>query len=313
MHTKAGTIMENDTLLKKGIGELQRSLERFESYNNGFILPDTLLVLRLDAHRIGEWDSSVGEYPCGEAITAAFHKTAEALMTSSFRVVMAYVHGDEISLVIDPAENNNPLRRSKLISHISSAAAIHFLQASGHAALFDTHLSELPSVARLVEYFFWQRRYCYRNALTIALRKKLITSGLSNEETERQLHGASEAQKAVRLAELGSPIDSIPHTTRRGALLYWESLLKNDREHFRIKTELALSDDDALFLSKLRHLLQEAIGIELPQPVTAPRAVANTDISITTAAKGVHQQRTYRNNRKTNVSVIKMAANLKKG
>ena len=82
-------MMENDTLLKKGIGELQRSLERFESYNNGFILPDTLLVLRLDAHRIGEWDSSAGEYPCGEAITAAFHKTAEALMTSSFRVVMA--------------------------------------------------------------------------------------------------------------------------------------------------------------------------------------------------------------------------------
>ena len=77
--------------------------------------------------------------------------------------------------------------------------------------------------------------------------------------------------------------------------------------------QLTLSDDDALFLSKLRHLLQEAIGIELPQPVTAPRAVANTDISITTAAKGVHQQRTYRNNRKTNVSVIKMTANLQKG
>jgi signal transduction histidine kinase len=65
------------------------------------------------------------------------------------------------------------MRRSKLISTIASAAAVHFLKVSGREALFEAKLSELPSSNRVLEYFFWQRRYCFRNATTIALRRAL--------------------------------------------------------------------------------------------------------------------------------------------
>ena len=178
---------KNTKLTQRGIGELQRSCERYENYNDGFILPDTLLVVRLDAHRYGDWSTFTDEYPTGPSATKALLITARALMSATFRVVLSYVHGDEISLVIDPTENSNPLRRSKLISAFSSAAAIHFFKASRLTALFDAKVSELTSVENLVEYLFWQRRYCYRNATTIALRKALVQAGHTAEQAESKI------------------------------------------------------------------------------------------------------------------------------
>jgi tRNA(His) 5'-end guanylyltransferase len=186
---------QNTKLSQRGIGDLERSIARFETYNDGFILPDTLVVVRLDAHRYGDWSSLVDEYPTGPTVTKGLLVTARALMSASFRVVLAYVHGDEISLVIDPTENINPLRRSKLISAFTSAAAIHFLQATGLAAMFDAKVSELPSTERLAEYLFWQRKYCYRNATTIALRKALMRGGITAEQAESKIRGATEEER----------------------------------------------------------------------------------------------------------------------
>src|SRR5688572_15499609 len=143
--------MTDNALLKRGLGDLQRSLERFENYNDGFILPDTFLVLRLDSHRYGDWSElGPGEYPCGQRVTRAFHETAVSLMTSSLRVICAFCHGDEISLFIDPVENNSPLRRSRIISILSSAASLHFSQSAGLSATFEARLAELPSLDRVV-------------------------------------------------------------------------------------------------------------------------------------------------------------------
>ena len=130
---------------QRGIGELERSMERYETYNDGFILPDTLIVVRLDAHRYGDWSALPDDYPTGPTTTKGLLITARALMSATFRVVLAYVHGDEISLVVDPTENINPLRRSKVISAFTSAASIHFLKATGLSAWFDAKVSEVPS------------------------------------------------------------------------------------------------------------------------------------------------------------------------
>lgn len=249
-------------LSQRGIGDLQRSMERYETYNDGFILPDTLLVVRLDAHRYGDWSSFTDEYPTGPVTTKALLITARALMSATFRVVLSYVHGDEISLVLDPTENTNPLRRSKLISAFTSAASIHFLKASGFAATFDAKVSELPSLERLAEYLFWQRRYCYRNATTIALRKALLASGLSAEQAESKIHGATEEQRVNQLKNTGAPVESIPHTTRRGSLLFWETLQQDGKEQLKVVADTKLPDDDDAYEALMRLRLAKALNLK---------------------------------------------------
>ena len=309
--------MDSSTLAQKGIGELQRSAERFENYNDGFILPDTFLIVRLDAHRLGDWGELSNEYPCGPQVTKALHDTARLLMTSTFRVLLAYVHGDEISLLIDPSESTNPIRRSKLLSTIASAAAVHFVKASGKEALFDARLSELPSRDRVVEYLFWQRRYCFRNATTIALRTALLAAGESAEEAERSIHGIPEKQRVARLAERGIALESIPHTTRRGALFFWSTVVKDGREHFRIVSDARLSDDDERYIQQLNAVLSSALGDAVSAAHTTLSTPANAD-SAASAPRAANSEpsssspREYKGNKKTNVSVFRVPSSATK-
>jgi len=237
-------------------------------------------------------------------------------MTSSFRVLLAYSHGDEISLLVDPTEASNPIRRSKILSTFASAAAVHFLKVSGKEALFDARLSELPSVGRVVEYFFWQRRYCFRNASTIALRTALLASGKSQEEAEKLIHGISEKDRISKLSGLGISLQSIPHTTRRGSLFVWSSVMKSGRELLTLTTDTSLSDDDDQYADHLTRVISTSLGETIIHPSTAAssevavKQPANTD---RTPAHEPHSTETkaaaprhYRPNKKTNVNVFKV-------
>lgn len=307
---------KNSKLTQRGIGELQRSCERYENYNDGFILPDTFLVVRLDAHRYGDWSAFGDEYPTGPASTKAFLITARALMSATFRVVLSYAHGDEISLVVDPTENTNPLRRSKLISAFSSAAAIHFFKAAGLPALFDTKVSELTSVEKLVEYLFWQRRYCYRNATTIALRKALLQAGHSPEKAEAQLRGSTDEQRVAHLQNLGVPVETIPCTTRRGSLLYWETIHQDGRETARVVADMKLTDDDDAYEAQIRRLLEKALRVPLGEGARQNPTSHSTQTAVVTKAKvqaqptppraSQQQPQAPKKNKKAQVSVFRV-------
>jgi tRNA(His) 5'-end guanylyltransferase len=277
-------------------------MERFETYNDGFILPDSRLVIRLDAHRFGDWSELGDEYPTGPHITEVFHETAINLMTSSFRVKLAFVQGDEISLFLDPAENTNPLRRSTIISSFSSAAAIHFLRISGLAATFNARLSELPSTDRLFEYFLWQRRYCYRNAITIALRQALLSTGHSASDTERALHGVPEEQRIAHLEQLGIPLHTIRSTSLKGALFAWRSA-KNSAALLTIASFTNLPEDDHDFIK----LVSQCCGFSVPQGTTVSNLPTPT--SHTKVATSSQSTKTgHKANRKTTVSVFKVSS-----
>jgi tRNA(His) 5'-end guanylyltransferase len=310
---------QNTKLSQRGIGDLERSIARFETYNDGFILPDTLVVVRLDAHRYGDWSSLADEYPTGPTVTKGLLITARALMSASFRVVLAYVHGDEISLVLDPTENINPLRRSKLISAFTSAAAIHFLQATGLAAMFDAKVSELPSTERLAEYLFWQRKYCYRNATTIALRKALIRGGLTAEQAESKMRGATEEQRVDHLKKAGSPVERIPPTTRRGSLLYWDTVEVDGSQQLKVIVNTKLPDTDEVYETFITERLTKALGTSAP--MRAPRAATQAPSSerqakvvakpaatpSTQQPHQAHQQRAMKRNKKAQVSVFRVS------
>lgn len=304
-------------LSQRGLGDLERSIARFETYNDGFILPDTLLVVRLDAHRYGDWSALRDDYPTGPTTTKGLLITARALMSASFRVVLAYVHGDEISLVVDPTENVNPLRRSKVISAFTSAAAIHFLKATGLAAIFDAKLGELPSVDRLAEYLFWQRKYCHRNATTIALRRALLASGVSPEQTEIRMRGATEEQRVAQLKDLGCPLETIPHTTRRGSLLYWDTVMSDGKQQTKVVVDTKLPDDDDAYEDFISARISKALhrgSAPLPtrqSSTTVPDKQARVVIKPPTSQKPhatKSEQRTHalKRNKKAQVSVFRV-------
>jgi tRNA(His) 5'-end guanylyltransferase len=305
---------DSSTLTTRGLGDLERSALRFENYNDGFILPDTFLIVRLDAHRYGDWSQLADEYPCGPTITRALHATARDLMTASFRVIIAYTHGDEISLVIDPSENVNPLRRSKIISTLASAAAIHFLKHSGLSATFDAKLSELPSLHRVLEYLFWQRRYCFRNATTIALRTALNEQGYSRDDVEKHIVGVSEEQRIATLASLGIQLKDIPATTRRGALHLWETFTRDGREHFQLQSLADLPDDDTQYLtlikSRLHHALdipEKAVVVEKPKQAPAQKHASSVPReSPTKPPTHTPKPHQFKKTKKAQVSIFKM-------
>jgi tRNA(His) 5'-end guanylyltransferase len=275
------------TLSQRGIGDLERSIERYETYNDGFILPDTVIVVRLDAHRYGDWSTLPDEYPTGPTTTKGLLITARSLMSASFRVVLAYTHGDEISLVVDPTENSNPLRRSKLISAFCSAAAIHFLKATGFAAMFDAKISELPSSERLTEYLFWQRKYCYRNATTIALRRALVRSGLNLEQAENKIRGVTEEQRIAQLKELGAPVETIPPTTRRGSLLYWDTVVVDGKSQMKVVVDTKLADNDEAYEAYVTDRISKAL---LTTPVIRPTQTPATQPAAERKAQVVAKQ-----------------------
>jgi tRNA(His) 5'-end guanylyltransferase len=295
--------MVDSALLKRGLGDLQRGLERFETYNDGFILPETLLVIRLDAHRYGDWSElAADEYPCGVRLTRAFQETAVSLMASAFRTVLAYCHGDEIALFIDPVENNSPLRRSRLISVISSAASIHFMEAAGLAATFQAKVSELPSLSRVVEYLLWQRRCCLRNAVTISLRRALLASHHSPEQAEALIHGLPEDQRVLKLADLGAPIVELPATTRRGSLFWWENEDSKDEGRYRLASAVNLTENDGEFLDLVTRLVRgRSLAVESPviAPTTSP-AVRNSPAVSKPEVQG------RRPSKRANVSVFRI-------
>jgi tRNA(His) 5'-end guanylyltransferase len=294
---------------KLGIGDLQSSMQRFEMYNDGFVLPDTYIVVRLDAHRYGDWSSVPDhEYPCGGRITAALHKTTQSLLTSSFRVLLAYTHGDEISLLLDPSENSNPLRRSKLISTFASAAAVHFREHADLSALFDAKLSELPSRERVLEYFLWQRRCCFRNALTTSLRKALLATGLTANECEKRMHGVTEAGRLSILEELGTPLSSLPKTTTHGALFALRKRIRGPREEFTIASLASLPESDSEFLDLIAQVARKDGRNAVVSALTTAQEVAIAPQSKKTSG-ATHPH--ARSSRKAHVSVIKQAAQTK--
>lgn len=218
METKKPTI--------KTLGEYQRALDRFENFNDGLILPDLFLIIRVDARRFGpQWENVANdEYPYSPVIVESFLATARSLMCSGFRTLFATMHGDEVSLVLDPLENVNPRRRHKLISLVASAAAVSFLQHSGLPVLFHAKLSELPTLRHVIDYFLWQRKVATRNFIAKLLRTQMHRSGMSQEEIELRSANLIEEERLTLAMQLGISSADISLADRFGSALWWEEI-----------------------------------------------------------------------------------------
>lgn len=203
--------------------EYQRLLDRFERCD-GFTLPDVRLIVRIDAHRSGpEWQSfPESGYPFDPQFVRALTDTAHHLFCSGFRIQLGYVHGDEISVLLDRTESMTQRRRGRLVSLIASAGAVAFVRAFPRAVVFHSVLSELPTDEHAVDYFMWQRKVATRNFLSRSLGLALAAQGLTGQEIEAKIGKASDDEKWSLLAECGTPESAVSAYLRYGLLLWWE-------------------------------------------------------------------------------------------
>ncbi len=238
--------------LIRTLGEYQRSMEVFETSQDPLTLPDVRLVLRGDAHRFGpSWnDEPDAEYPFGTKFIGALTETAKIMMACGLKTVFAYMHGDEVSLLLDESESNNARRKSRLISLASSTASLAFLQAFGKPAVFHTRLAELPNDSRVLDYFFWQRKVAQRNFLSRTLGLLLADSGRSESEAAATLKALDENGRRELLVQLGRPPSTVSAYEQFGLALWWENkkTQDGDKPTLQLESRLPASDDEYLTL-----------------------------------------------------------------
>lgn len=211
------------------LGEYQRALERFERCD-GFTLPDIRVVIRIDAHRSGpEWQSFPDSgYPFDPQFVRALVHAGHHLLCSGFRIQFAYIHGDEISLLLDRAETMTQRRRTRLASLLASAASVAFVRAFPRAVVFHAVMSELPTDDHVVDYFMWQRKVATRNFLSRTLGLALAAKGMTAQEIDARIGKATDEDKWALLAELGRSQAEVSAYDRLGLALWWEKDSRSD-------------------------------------------------------------------------------------
>ena len=208
----------------KTLGEYQRQMDRFENCGDGHILPDLYLVVRIDAHRFGPAWSDFPDrgYPFDPSFVRALIDTARYVMCSGFKTRYAFVHGDEISVLLDPAESANQRRRSKLVSLLASVGSVGFQKEFGRPAIFHSKLSELPTLNHVADYFLWQRKVAARNFYARTLGILMSEKGLASKEIDLRLSKMTEEERPQVAAEFGLLPSSITPYHLFGAGLWWE-------------------------------------------------------------------------------------------
>lgn len=260
--------------MKRPLSEYQRLLERFENFNDGFILPDLFLVMRIDARRFGEEWRAVpdGEYPFGAAVYRAFLATTQRLMCAGFRVVYALASGDEVSLFFDPLESANQRRRSKFISIVSSIGAVAFLQASSMPVLFHAKLSELPSLDHVRDYFLWQKKVSTRNFCSRTFGQILAAQGRTPTEINQEIGGLTEEQFRAYGETLGVALAESAPWKRLGTAFWWERV-EGDLRLFYCQD---LPEDDVLYSEFLAERLRgESVSTEELFPLNRAGGVSH--------------------------------------
>lgn len=239
----------------KTLSEYQKQMQVFENSQDQMTLPELRLILRTDAHRFGpEWGKKNDpDYPLGESFMNNFIEVGSQLMNCGLKTVCAYIHGDEVSLLLDSSESSNSRKKSRLISLISSLAALSFFEITNKKASFYTKLSEIPNEERLIDYFFWQRKTASRNLISRNISILMEEKNYSKTDIGSILGNSDEAAQLKILKDFGRPIESFSSYERFGAFISWVNEEKDNNLNHIPKLEIlkSLPESDSEYLNFL--------------------------------------------------------------
>lgn len=240
----------------KPFPEYQRLLERFERFNDPLVLPESHLIIRLDASRFGSaWEKLPGikNYPYTPEVSDWLLATARGLMCIGMKVRYAFIHGDEISLWFDICETINPRKVSRLVAQLSSAAAAMFTNQSTLTTFFDARVLEIPREEWVYDYFFWQRKTGWRNFYS----KQLERRGLSPHEANQAVGANFGDMPRNVLPTFRMTEDDAPAGHLFGHGLWWEQ----DLEEFVIVQSSELPEDNQDYYDFLQSRMRAPAGV----------------------------------------------------
>jgi tRNA(His) 5'-end guanylyltransferase len=209
--------------------DLDERMRVYETAHDLCVLPGLFMVARIDGRGFTRLTKEILslEAPFDASFRDHMLATTEHLMDCGFQVLFAYSQSDEISLVLDRDENAFGRKLRKLNSVLAGEASAKLSLRLGTLAAFDCRISQLPSVAILVDYLRWRSEDAHRNALSAHCYWALRKLGRSARQATHEVDGLSTAAKIELLgAQGGIDFDRLPGWQTRGSGLYWEEYQK---------------------------------------------------------------------------------------
>lgn len=208
--------------------DLDRRMRVYETAHDHCALPGLYLVVRLDGRGFTRLTKELLdlEAPFDARFRDAMLDTTAHLFDCGFQIVYGYTQSDEISLLLDLDDDTFGRKLRKILSVLSGEASACFSLAMRAHACFDARVSQLPSEARVIDYFRWRHEDAHRNSLNAHCYWRLRGQGLSADGATRRLKGMSTADKNELLFQDGINFNDLPAWQKRGMGVYWEDYEK---------------------------------------------------------------------------------------
>ena len=251
------------------LDEMMRVYETAHDYS---VLPNIYMVARLDGRDFTRLTKEKHQLkvPFDENFRDYMLATVEHLMTCGFTVVYGYTQSDEISLLLDLAEDTFNRKLRKLNSVLASEAGAKFSLLLGDMGCFDCRISQLPNVDLVVDYFRWRQQDAYRNSISSHAYWCLRRDGKTARKATSMMYGLSQADKQELLFQHGINVNDLPAWEKRGSGLYWETYQKvgynpitkeevvTNRKRIKKNLELPIKDDYGRFIMSLLEVNHES-------------------------------------------------------
>ncbi|MBL9164653.1 MAG: guanylyltransferase [Planctomycetaceae bacterium] len=220
--------------------ELDQKMRVFETAHDQCVLPGLWMVARLDGRNFTRLTKELQKFevPFDERFRDLMVRTTEHVMNCGFRIIYGFTESDEISLLLDYRDQSFGRKTRKLNSVLAGEASAKFSLLLGELACFDCRISELPTVANVVDYFRWRNEDAHRNALNAHCYWRLRQEGESANAANDQLLRLSTSEKNELLFQRGTNFNDLPRWQKRGVGLVWERYVK---EATNVKTGEAVT------------------------------------------------------------------------
>lgn len=203
--------------------DLDRAMRVFETEHDVRVAPGVFMVARIDGRSFTRLTRERHAFsaPYDVRVRDMMVATTAHLMACGFSVVYGYTQSDEISLLMRLDETAFGRKQRKLVSILAGEASAKFSLLLGDLAAFDCRISELPTEARVVDYFRWRHEDAHRNALHGNCYWMLRAQGLGDREATGRLDGQTMERRRELLLENGIDFDALPAWQKRGVGLRW--------------------------------------------------------------------------------------------
>ena len=203
--------------------DLDARLRVYETAHDHCALPGLYLVARLDGRGFTRLTKEL--HPFERPFDARFRdlmvSTVAHLMQCGFRMRYGFTESDEISLLLDPAENTFGRKLRKYHSILAGEASAKFSLLLGDLGSFDCRIAQLPRLTDVADYFRWRAEDALRNALSAHCYWLLRGEGQSPAAATAQVSGLSTSAKNELLFQRGINFNNLPAWQKRGVGLYW--------------------------------------------------------------------------------------------